>query len=53
MIIEGKSLPALDSNGTSDPYVIVRIDDQHFKTKTIEKSLDPTWNESFTFEYVT
>ena len=30
---------------SSDPYVVVQLGDQRHKSSTIEKSLNPTWNE--------
>ncbi|KAK9454416.1 hypothetical protein V1511DRAFT_501940 [Dipodascopsis uninucleata] len=50
---EAEDLRACDSNGYSDPYVEI-IDNRQkkrvAKTRTIQKTLDPVWNESF--EYV-
>ncbi|KAI8145236.1 C2 domain-containing protein [Fennellomyces sp. T-0311] len=38
-----------DKSGTSDPYARVRVGGRVvFKTKTVKKSLQPEWNESFT-----
>lgn len=48
-IIDGKNLPAADRSGKSDPYVSFFLNGERaFKTKTIKKSLNPTWDESFT-----
>ena len=51
VILSGHSLAALDSNGYSDPYVNVVVKGARkthvHRTKTIRKSLDPTWNEQF------
>jgi len=37
--------------GTSDPFVVIKLLDgvtkQRHKTKTIQKTLNPTWNETF------
>ncbi|VVT53533.1 uncharacterized protein SAPINGB_P003621 [Magnusiomyces paraingens] len=47
-IIKAKDLPAVDRNGLSDPYVIIRKSgDTIFQTKTIYKTLTPVWNETF------
>ena len=42
-------LPA-DKNGKSDPYVKVTLGHETYTSKTIFKTLDPVFNESFTFE---
>ncbi|KAK9133986.1 hypothetical protein Scep_013514 [Stephania cephalantha] len=34
---------------TSDPYVVLKLDNQVVKTKVISNSLNPVWNEEFTF----
>jgi Ca2+-dependent lipid-binding protein len=51
-IIAGHGLAAKDRGNTSDPYV--RLKSQHsktVKTKVIEKTLDPRWNESFLVDF--
>ena len=37
----------MDSNGLSDPYVIVKLGKKVFKTKVKKKTLNPFWNEKF------
>ncbi|XP_070800887.1 synaptotagmin-1-like [Pituophis catenifer annectens] len=52
-IIEAADLPALDIGGTSDPYVKVFLipeKKKKFETKVHHKTLNPTFNESFTFK---
>lgn len=44
-IKQAYDLMAADSNGLSDPYVIVRCGKQELKTKVVEKNLNPIWNE--------
>eukprot|EP01123_Difflugia_compressa_P004218 TRINITY_DN1557_c1_g2_i1.p1 TRINITY_DN1557_c1_g2~~TRINITY_DN1557_c1_g2_i1.p1 ORF type:complete len:150 (-),score=41.20 TRINITY_DN1557_c1_g2_i1:252-701(-) len=45
-IIEAKGLRAADSNGKSDPFVVVRINGQKaHKTNVISKNLNPVWQE--------
>ncbi|XP_048468717.1 ras GTPase-activating protein 4 isoform X1 [Rhincodon typus] len=47
-IIEGKNLPAKDLTGSSDPYCIVRIDNETIiRTATIWKTLSPFWGEEY------
>ncbi|NWX36057.1 SYT1 protein, partial [Notiomystis cincta] len=46
-------LKAMDSGGTSDPYVIVYLTSdmkKRFETKVYRKTLNPIFNESFTFQ---
>ena len=45
----GRELVARDSGGTSDPYVkFYWRGKQHvYKSKTIDKDLNPVWDESF------
>eukprot|EP01119_Soliformovum_irregulare_P021513 TRINITY_DN7177_c0_g1_i1.p1 TRINITY_DN7177_c0_g1~~TRINITY_DN7177_c0_g1_i1.p1 ORF type:complete len:262 (+),score=64.34 TRINITY_DN7177_c0_g1_i1:31-816(+) len=42
----GENLIAKDIGGTSDPYVVFKIQDQKQKSKVIQKNLNPVWNES-------
>ncbi|XP_069598899.1 synaptotagmin-5 [Ranitomeya imitator] len=52
-IIQAADLPALDIGGTSDPYVkVFLLPDKKKKheTKVHRKTLNPTFNESFTFK---
>ena len=36
--------------GFSDPYCVLRCGSSQQKTKTINKNLNPTWNETFTIQ---
>ncbi|XP_056135595.1 rasGAP-activating-like protein 1 [Lampris incognitus] len=48
-IVEGRSLPAKDVSGTSDPYCIVKIDNEVVaRTATVWKNLNPFWGEEYT-----
>jgi len=42
---QGKDLAAKDSNGKSDPYLIILYGTQQFKTKCIKKTLNPVWTD--------
>ncbi|KAM5181749.1 ras GTPase-activating protein 4-like [Mantella aurantiaca] len=47
-IVEGKNLPAKDITGSSDPYCIVKIDDETIiRTATVWKTLSPFWGEEY------
>ncbi|XP_062516683.1 multiple C2 and transmembrane domain-containing protein 1-like isoform X2 [Corticium candelabrum] len=47
VLLNGKSLPAMDDNGFSDPYCKFRLGAEKFKTKVCSKSLNPEWKEQF------
>ncbi|XP_068099035.1 synaptotagmin-1-like isoform X3 [Hyperolius riggenbachi] len=52
-IIQAADLPALDIGGTSDPYVKVFLlpdKKKKYETKVHRKTLNPTFNETFTFK---
>ncbi|GMH93018.1 hypothetical protein TrST_g3840 [Triparma strigata] len=56
-IVEAKDLIACDSSGKSDPYVKILFVDsktkdalsEQFKTKTVKKTLEPKFDETFVF----
>ncbi|PAV84966.1 hypothetical protein WR25_08521 [Diploscapter pachys] len=53
VIIQAEELPAMDLGGTSDPYVklfLLPDKKKKFQTKVQRKSLNPVFNESFTFK---
>ncbi|XP_041965238.1 synaptotagmin-1b [Alosa sapidissima] len=52
-ILQATDLPAMDMSGTSDPYVKLYLlpdKKKKFETKVHRKSLNPTFNENFTFK---
>lgn len=50
-VVEAKNLLAKDfglvKKGKSDPYAIIRVGAQSFRTKVVENDLNPEWNETF------
>ncbi|KAK6037792.1 C2 domain protein, partial [Cooperia oncophora] len=55
VIIQAEELPAMDLGGTSDPYVklfLLPDKKKKFQTKVQRKSLNPVFNESFTFKII-
>eukprot|EP00966_Prymnesium_polylepis_P318906 7365567-Prymnesium_polylepis.1 len=42
-----------DKDGKSDPYVVVRLGNIKYTSRTIRKTLDPVWNQSFEFKTLT
>jgi hypothetical protein len=44
-----KGLKATDLN-TSDPLVLINCSNDSFKTRCVEKCLDPVWDEDFVFD---
>eukprot|EP01088_Endostelium_zonatum_P011131 TRINITY_DN2497_c0_g1_i1.p1 TRINITY_DN2497_c0_g1~~TRINITY_DN2497_c0_g1_i1.p1 ORF type:complete len:284 (+),score=74.06 TRINITY_DN2497_c0_g1_i1:58-909(+) len=48
-VIGAKDLLAADAGGTSDPYVNITVGQSKQKTKVVKRNLNPSWNETFTF----
>ena len=46
-VIQGRDLAPKDKRGTSDPYVVLKVDGTEFRTSVKKKTLSPTWNEMF------
>jgi hypothetical protein len=46
-VIDAKDVAAKDSNGKSDPYVVIEHGKFKKQTKIVEKTLNPVWNECF------
>eukprot|EP00656_Telonema_subtile_P006800 TRINITY_DN13169_c0_g1_i5.p1 TRINITY_DN13169_c0_g1~~TRINITY_DN13169_c0_g1_i5.p1 ORF type:complete len:935 (-),score=203.74 TRINITY_DN13169_c0_g1_i5:80-2884(-) len=51
-LIRAINLPAGDSNGLSDPYVVVFLGEKDVaRTSTVSETLNPVWNESCSVPY--
>ena len=48
----GRNLVARDVTGSSDPYVVAQLGNKKFKSKIIQQTLYPRWNEVFAFEFL-
>ena len=48
-LVRATNLLSADRNGFSDPYVKLSLVGKTHKSKTIKKTLNPTWNETFGF----
>ncbi|XP_038608258.1 extended synaptotagmin-3 [Tachyglossus aculeatus] len=52
-VLAGEQLAAKDGflgvRGKSDPYAVVRLGPERFRTRTVRQSLDPLWHEVFEF----
>ena len=51
-VISAANLMAKDRGGTSDPYVLLELAGTKHRTKTIDKELNPSWDERFKFNGV-
>ncbi|XP_030232523.1 multiple C2 and transmembrane domain-containing protein 2 isoform X3 [Gadus morhua] len=48
-ILKATDLLAADLNGKSDPFCVLQLGNDRLQTHTIYKTLNPEWNEVFTF----
>ncbi|KAG5270040.1 hypothetical protein AALO_G00187960 [Alosa alosa] len=48
-VIKATDLLAADLNGKSDPFCVLELGNDRLQTHTIYKTLNPEWNEVFTF----
>ena len=48
-VIGARDLLAMDSGGTSDPFVVLRYRGLEVSSRTIPLTLNPHWDETFTF----
>eukprot|EP01105_Mastigella_eilhardi_P021478 TRINITY_DN51_c0_g2_i4.p1 TRINITY_DN51_c0_g2~~TRINITY_DN51_c0_g2_i4.p1 ORF type:complete len:223 (-),score=92.31 TRINITY_DN51_c0_g2_i4:72-683(-) len=50
IVVKCVGLPAADLNGLSDPYVMLISSEGKWRSSTVEKTLNPVYNESITIE---
>ncbi len=51
-VLEARGLPAKNANGFSDPYVVLKMPLQRKQQTSVKsQTLDPRWNESFSFSF--
>jgi len=52
-VVEGRKLAVKDhrliGTSSSDPFAILKIESQQHRTRTLYKTLNPDWNEEFSF----
>ncbi|CAL9112062.1 unnamed protein product [Musa acuminata var. zebrina] len=48
-VIDARDLLPKDGHGTSSPYVVVEFDGQRKQTHTVQRDLNPQWNERLEF----
>ncbi|KAI3454628.1 hypothetical protein Pfo_011291 [Paulownia fortunei] len=48
-VIEARDLLPKDGQGSSSPYVVADFDGQKRRTSTVQKNLNPVWNEALEF----
>ena len=51
LVDQARGVPAMDSNGFSDPYVIASLGGRQRRTAVCPKTLTPTWRETFRIEF--
>ena len=51
-LMRANGLKSMDRNGKSDPYVKLTLAGTTHKSKTIKKTLDPVWDETFKWQGV-
>eukprot|EP00276_Gloeochaete_wittrockiana_P009549 CAMPEP_0184667496 /NCGR_PEP_ID=MMETSP0308-20130426/67756_1 /TAXON_ID=38269 /ORGANISM="Gloeochaete witrockiana, Strain SAG 46.84" /LENGTH=50 /DNA_ID=CAMNT_0027112741 /DNA_START=12 /DNA_END=161 /DNA_ORIENTATION=+ len=45
VLVRGRNLDIMDSmSRSSDPYCVLKMDEQQFKSAVVKRSLSPEWN---------
>ena len=47
MAVEARNLAPLDLDGTSDPYVVLMLEDKINQTSYVPNTVNPIWKETF------
>ncbi len=45
VVIAAQGLRAADVGGKSDPYVLIKLGQEEFRSRTVRKSINPAWNQ--------
>ena len=48
-VVEARGLPGVHLNGSSDPFVKLKLGKRRAKTAVVKRSLAPAWDEEFSF----
>ena len=51
-VVEARDIPKMDTIGKTDAYVVIRVGGQQQKTRVIDNSLNPRWDETFHFQNI-
>ena len=46
-VVKAVNLLSKDSNGLSDPYVVLKVGAARYRTRTVPETLDPVFDETF------
>ena len=52
MAVEARNLAPLDLDGTSDPYVVLMLEDNINQTSYVPNTVNPIWKETFQFPII-
>lgn len=49
-VVKARGLAKMDTFGLSDPFAVLKLGGSTHKTRVIPKTLNPIWDEEFTYE---